>query len=133
MASIKAGKMLQSLTALIQIHCAGDSTANINLTKSRILTSSDYYLLQNLQSCDSVYTLQMPAFLLEFERSELLQLRFSKNKQESFLPINHAKKVDEEVNTQVEVDDDEQNSSSDSEVSDEDVGMDIGDVVQSIE
>ena len=58
LASIKAGKMLQSPTALTQIHCAGDSTANINLTKSRILTSSDYYLLQNLQSCDSVYTLQ---------------------------------------------------------------------------
>ena len=56
--------------------------ANINLIKSRILTSSDYYLLQNLQSCDSVYTLQIPAFLLEFERSELLQLRFSKNKRE---------------------------------------------------
>ena len=46
MASIKAGKMLQSLTALTQIYCAGDSTANLNLTKSRILTSSDYYLLQ---------------------------------------------------------------------------------------
>ena len=59
--------------ALTQMHYAGDSTANINLTKSRILTSSDYYLLQNLQLCDSVYTLQMPAFLLEFERSELLQ------------------------------------------------------------
>ena len=26
MASIKPGKMLQSLTALTQIHCAGDST-----------------------------------------------------------------------------------------------------------
>ena len=89
MASIKAGKILQSLTALTQIHCAGDLTANINLTKSRILTSSDYYLLQSLQSCDSVYTLQMPAFLLKFERSKLLQLKFSKNKQESFLPINH--------------------------------------------
>jgi len=84
MASIKAGKMLQSLTALTQIHCAGDSTANINLTKSRILTSSDYYPLQNLQSCDSVYTLQMLAFLLKFERFELLQLKFLKNKQESF-------------------------------------------------
>ena len=81
--------MLQSLTALTQIHRASDLTANINLTKSRILTSSDYCLLQNLQLCDSVYTLQMLAFLLEFERSELLQLRFSKNKQESFLPINH--------------------------------------------
>jgi len=59
--------------------------------------------------------------------------RFSKNKQESFLPINYAKKVDEEVNTQVEVDDDEQSNSSDIEVLDEDVGMDIGNVVQSIE
>ena len=89
LASIKAGKMLQSLTALTRIYYAGDLTANINLTKSRILTSSDYYLLQSLQSCDSVYILQMPAFLLEFEQSELLQLKFSKNKQESFLPINH--------------------------------------------
>ena len=78
MASIKAGKMLQSLTALTQIHCAGDSTENINLTKSRILASSDYY---PLRLCDSVYTLKMPAFLLEFERSESLQLRFSKKKQ----------------------------------------------------
>jgi hypothetical protein len=76
MAYIKAGKMLQSLTALTQIHCAGDLTANINLTKSRILTGSDYYPLQNLRLCDSVYTLQMLAFLLEFERSELLQLSF---------------------------------------------------------
>ena len=42
------------------------------------------------------------------------------------------KKV-EEVNTQVEVDDDEQSNSSDSEVLDEDVGMDMGNVVQSIE
>jgi hypothetical protein len=73
MATIKARKTLQSLTALTQMHYTGDSTANINLTKSRILTSSDYYLLQNLQSCDSVYTLQMPAFLLKFERFELLQ------------------------------------------------------------
>jgi hypothetical protein len=32
-----------------QIHCAGDSTANINLTKWRILTSSDYYLLQRIK------------------------------------------------------------------------------------
>ena len=64
--------MLQSPTALTQIHCAGDSTANINLTKSRILTSSDYYLLQNLQLCDSIYTLQMLAFLLKFKRSKLL-------------------------------------------------------------
>ena len=47
--------------------------------------------------------------------------------------IAAAKKVDEEVNRQVEVDDDEQSNSSDSEVSDEDVGMDIGNVVQSIE
>jgi hypothetical protein len=39
-----------------------------------------------------------------------------------------AKKVDEEVNTQVEVDD-EQSNSSDSEALDEDVGMDIGNVV----
>ena len=29
-----------------------------NLTKSRILNSSDYYPLQNLQLCDSVYTLE---------------------------------------------------------------------------
>jgi len=64
MASIKARKILQSLTALTQIHCVGDSTANINLTKSRILTCSDYYPLRNLRSCDSVYTLQIPAFLL---------------------------------------------------------------------
>ena len=81
--------MLQSPIVLTQIYCAGDLMANINLTKSRILTSSDYYLLQNLQLCDSVYTLQMQAFLLEFKRSELLQLKFLKNKQESFLPINH--------------------------------------------
>ena len=47
--------------------------------------------------------------------------------------IAAAKKVDEEVNTQVEVDDDEQSNSSDSEVLDEDVGIDIGNVVQSIE
>ena len=47
--------------------------------------------------------------------------------------IAAAKKVDEEVNTQVEVDDNEQSNSSDSEVSDEDVGMDIGNIVQSIE
>ena len=47
--------------------------------------------------------------------------------------IAAAKKVDEEVNTQVEVDDDKQSNSSDSEVSDEDVGMDMGNVVQSIE
>ena len=50
--------------------------------------------------------------------------------------IAAAKKV-EEVNTQVEVDDDEQGNSSDSEVSDKDVnmdvGIDIGNVVQSIE
>ena len=38
--------------------------------------------------------------------------------------IAAAKKVDEEVNTQVEVDNDEQSNSSNSEVSDEDVGMD---------
>ena len=38
--------------------------------------------------------------------------------------IAAAKKVDEEVNTQVEVDDDEQSNSSDSEVSDEGVGVD---------
>ena len=47
-----------------------------------------------------------------------------------------AKKV-VEVNTQVEVDDDEQSNSSDSEVLDEDVdmdvGMDIGNAVQLIE
>ena len=47
--------------------------------------------------------------------------------------IAAAKKVDEEVNTQVEVDDDKQSNSSDSEVLDEDVGIDIGNVVQSIE
>jgi hypothetical protein len=41
--------------------------------------------------------------------------------------------VDKEVNTQVEVDNDEQSNSSDSEMLDEDVGMDIGNVVQSIE
>ena len=46
--------------------------------------------------------------------------------------IAAAKKVDE-VNTQVEVDNHEQSNSSDSKVSDEDVGMDIGNVVQSIE
>ena len=46
--------------------------------------------------------------------------------------IAAAKKVGEEVNMQVEVDDDEQSNSSDSEVSNEDVGMDIGNVVQSI-
>ena len=44
-----------------------------------------------------------------------------------------AKEVNKEVNTQVEVDNDEQSNSSDSEVLDEDVGMDIGNVVQSIE
>ena len=33
----------------------------------------------------------------------------------------------------LEVDDDKQSNSSDSEVSDEDVGMDIGNVVQSVE
>jgi len=44
-----------------------------------------------------------------------------------------AKKVDKEVNTQVEVDNDEQSNSSDSKVLDEDVGIDIGNVVQSIE
>jgi hypothetical protein len=171
-ASIKAGKMLQSLTALTQIHCAGDSTANINLTKSHILTSSDYYLLQNLQSCDSVYTLQMPAFLLEFEQSELLQQKalvtasrivtkkktaeareeFRKAKDQaasakalataaqltveasaviskaatahSKALIAAAKKVDKEVNTQVEVDNNEQSNSSNSEVLDKDVSMD---------
>ena len=61
MASIKAGKMLQSLMALTQIYYAGDSTANINLTKSCILTSSDYYPLQNLQLCDSVFALENAA------------------------------------------------------------------------
>ena len=44
-----------------------------------------------------------------------------------------AKKVDEEVNTQVEVEDDEQSNLSDSEMSDEDVGIDMGNVVQLIE
>jgi hypothetical protein len=43
-----------------------------------------------------------------------------------------AKKVDKEVNTQVEVDNDEQNNSSDSKVPDKDVGIDMGNVVQSI-
>ena len=38
--------------------------------------------------------------------------------------IAAVKKVDKEVNTQVEVDDDEQSNSSDSKVSDEDIGMD---------
>jgi hypothetical protein len=47
--------------------------------------------------------------------------------------IAAVEKVDEEVNTQVEVDDDEQSNSSDSEVLDEDVSMDIGNVVQLIE
>ena len=61
MASIKAGKILQSLTALTQMHCAGDPTANINLTKSRILNSSDYYHLRNLQLCGSVYALENAA------------------------------------------------------------------------
>ena len=42
------------------------------------------------------------------------------------------KKVDE-VNTQVKVDNDKQSNLSNSEVSDEDVGMDIGNVVQLIE
>ena len=48
--------------------------------------------------------------------------------------IAAAKKAGEEVNTQVgvEVDDDEQSNSSDSEVLDKDVGMDIGNVVQLI-
>ena len=46
--------------------------------------------------------------------------------------IAATKKIDKEVNTQVEVDDDEQSNSSDSEVSDKDVGMDMGNVVQSI-
>ena len=32
-----------------------------NLTKSRTLNSSDYYPLQNLQLCDSVYTLENAA------------------------------------------------------------------------
>ena len=47
--------------------------------------------------------------------------------------IAAAKKVDEEVNTQVEVDDDEQSNSSDSKVLDKDVSMDIGNIVQLIE
>jgi hypothetical protein len=46
--------------------------------------------------------------------------------------IAAAKKVDKEVNIQVEVDNDEQSNLSDSEMLDEDVGMDIGNVVQSI-
>ena len=32
-----------------------------NLTKSRILNSNDYHPLQNLQLCDSVYTLENAA------------------------------------------------------------------------
>ena len=44
-----------------------------------------------------------------------------------------AKRVDEEANTQVEVEDDEQRNSSDSEVLGGDVGIDMGNVVQSIE
>jgi len=47
--------------------------------------------------------------------------------------IAAAKKVDKEVNTQVNVEDDEQSNSSDSEVLDEDIGMDTGSIVQSIE
>jgi hypothetical protein len=78
-----------NLMVLIQIHYAGDSTANINLTRLRILTSKGYYLLRNLQLYDSAYTFQMLAFLLEFERSALLQLRFLKNRQKNFLFINH--------------------------------------------
>ena len=109
---------------MTQIHCAGDLTANINLTKSRILTGSDYYPLQNLRSCDSVYTLQLTVeastVIFEAATAHLKAL------------IAAAKKVDEEVNTQVEVDDDEQNNSSDSEVLDEDVGRDMGNVVQPI-
>ena len=46
--------------------------------------------------------------------------------------IAASKKVDKEVNTQVEVDNDEQSNSSDSEVLDKDVSMDIGNVVQLI-
>jgi hypothetical protein len=47
--------------------------------------------------------------------------------------IAAAKKVDKEVNMQVEVDNNEQSNLSDSKVSDEDVGMDIGNIIQSIE
>ena len=47
--------------------------------------------------------------------------------------IAAAKKVDKEVDTQVDVEDDKQSNSSDSEVSDEDIGVDMGNVVQSIE
>jgi len=43
------------------------------------------------------------------------------------------KEADREVNTQVEVKDDEQSNLSDSEVSDKDVGMDMGNIMQSIE
>jgi len=46
--------------------------------------------------------------------------------------IAAAKKVDKEVNTQVEVENDKQSNSSDSKVSDEDVGINMGNVVQSI-
>ena len=44
-----------------------------------------------------------------------------------------AKEVDEEVNMQIEVEDDEESNLSDSKVSDEDVGVDMGNVVQLIE
>ena len=46
--------------------------------------------------------------------------------------IAAAKKVDEEVNTQVEVEDDEQSNLSDSKALDEDIGMDIGNIIQLI-
>ena len=47
--------------------------------------------------------------------------------------IAAVKKVNEEANTQVEVDNDKQSNSSDSKVLDKDVGIDIGNVVQLIE
>ena len=46
--------------------------------------------------------------------------------------IAAAKKVDKEVNTQVDVEDDKQSNSSNSEVLDKDVGINIGNVMQLI-
>ena len=46
--------------------------------------------------------------------------------------IAAAKKVDKEVNTQVKVDDDKQSNLSDSKVLDEDVGINIGNIIQSV-
>ena len=47
--------------------------------------------------------------------------------------IAAAKKVDKEVNTQVEVEDNKQSNLSDSEALDKDIGIDIGNIMQSIE